>query len=301
MVEDYYSRSPARGSGISLRAVMGTTLFAFVGGAALVGWLAWDGRLALPGSPAAVQQVADPGFAVKPTPLPAPTPAAQAALASNFETRMAALESKLDRLDLQANAAAGNTARAEALMVAFATRRAVERGADLGFLAEQLKLRFGDAQPDAVATVLDAARRPVLLDQLASQLDQLGPQLAQASASEDGWDRFTRELSGLFVIRRDNAPSTRAEDRLDRARLLLRTGQVGVAIDEVSRLPGGKAAGQWIASAQRYLDTQRALDQLETVALLEPEKLKTATGAALRQTSPAAAMPTPGAALEDAG
>lgn len=301
MVDDYYSRTPARNAGISLRAVMATTLFAFAGGAAMVGWLVWDDRIQLGDKPAAVQQVANTGFAVKPTAVPGPVPARQAAQASGFEARVAELEAKLDRLDLQASAAAGNSARAEALMVAFATRRAIERGADLGFLAEQLKLRFGDAQPAAVATVLEAARQPVLLDQLASQLDSLAPKLADAPVSEGGWERFKREVSGLFVIRHDHAPSTRPEDRLDRAKLLLRTGQVGVAIDEVSRLPGGSEASAWIASARRYAETQRALDQLETVALLEPEKLKTSTGAALRQPSPAAAAPTPGAVLEDEG
>jgi hypothetical protein len=300
MVEDYYSRTPTRTSGISLRAVMGTTLFAFVGGAVLVGWLVWDDRIQLGDRPAAVQQVANSGFAAKPSPLPGPTSSKQAVQASGVEARIAELEAKLDRLDLQASAAAGNSARAEALMVAFATRRAIERGADLGFLGEQLKLRFGDAQPAAVATVLEAARQPVLLDQLASQLDSLAPRLADAPTSEGGWERFKRELSGLFVVRRDHAPSTRPEDRLERAKLLLRTGQVGVAIEEVARLPGGSEASAWITSARRYAETQRALEQLETAALLEPEKLKTSTGAALRQPSPAAAMPTPGAVQDGA-
>jgi hypothetical protein len=287
MPEDYYSTTPRRASGPSLRAIFALVLLAFLGGALLIGWLVWDKRIDLDGSNAAVP-AAQSSFAA----LPAPTPSAvasQAAATAGFETRVAALEARLARLDLEAAATEGNTARAEALMVAFAARRAVERGVPLGFLSEQLKLRFGDAQPAAVATVLDAAKTPVTLDKLAADLDALGPALAQASKAEGGWDSFTRELSSLFVIRRDIAPPARAEDRLERARLMLRSGQADLAIAEVERLPGRAAAGAWIAAARRYGEAQRALEQLETAALLEPERLRGSGGEALRAPSPAAA------------
>jgi hypothetical protein len=288
MPEDYYSTTPRRASGPSLRAIFALVLLAFLGGALLIGWLVWDKRIDLDGSNAAVP-AAQSSFAA----LPAPTPSAvasQAAATAGFETRVAALEARLARLDLEAAATEGNTARAEALMVAFAARRAVERGVPLGFLSEQLKLRFGDAQPAAVATVLDAAKTPVTLDKLAADLDALGPALAQASKAEGGWDSFTRELSSLFVIRRDTAPPARAEDRLERARLMLRSGQADLAIAEVERLPGRAAAGAWIAAARRYGEAQRALEQLETAALLEPERLRGSGGEALRAPSPAAAV-----------
>lgn len=290
MAEDYYSTTtPARrAGGPSLRAILSLVTLAFLGGALLIGWLVWDGRIELGGKSAAPQPVAGKNFAA----LPAPTPSAaasQAAATAGFEARVAALEARLARLDLKAAATEGNTARAEALMVAFAARRAIERGVPLGFLSEQLKLRFGDAQPAAVATVLDAARAPVTLDQLAGDLDALAPALAQAPKQEGGWDRFTRELSGLFVIRRDSAPSIRPEDRLGRARLMLRTGQTDLAIAEVERLPGSTAANDWIGGARRYAEAQRALEQLETAALLEPERLRGSGGGALRAPSPAAA------------
>ncbi len=288
MAEDYYSAPPRR-NGPSLRAVLALVILAFLGGALLIGWLVRDGRIEL-GGKAAVVPATQARFGVLPAPAPAVV-TSQAAATAGFEARVAALEARLARLDLEAAAAEGNTARAEALMVAFATRRAVERGAPLGFLSEQLKLRFGDAQPAAVATVLDAAKTPVTLDKLAGDLDALGPALAQAPKQEGGWDRFTRELSGLLVIRRDSAPSVRAEDRLERARLMLRTGQTDIAIAEVERLPGSSAAGTWIGAARRYSEAQRALEQLETAALLEPERLRGSSGEALHAPSPAAATP----------
>ncbi len=289
MPEDYYSSTPRR-TGPSLRAILALVTLAFLGGALLIGWLVWDGRLALGNSAPAAAPTAQSGFAI----LPAPTPSAaasQAAATAGFEARVAALEARLARLDLEAAAAEGNTARAEALMVAFAARRAIERGVPLGFLSEQLKLRFGDAQPAAVATVLDAAKAPMTLDKLAADLDALGPMLAKTPKDKGGWDSFTRELSSLFVIRRDTAPSASPADRLERARLMLRSGQAELAVAEVGRLPGSSAAGAWMAAAQRYGEAQRALEQLETAALLEPERLRSSSGEALRAPSPAAASP----------
>lgn len=297
MPEDYYASPSHRAGGPSLKAMLALVVLAFLGGALLIGWLVWDGRIALDGKAAAPQPVAGGTFATLPAPAPSAA-ASQAAATAGFEARVAALEARLARLDLEAAATEGNTARAEAMMVAFAARRAIERGAPLGFLSEQLKLRFGDAQPAAVTTVLDAAKEPVTLDRLASDLEAAGPALAQAPKDEGGWDRISRELSGLFVIRRDSAPSTRPQDRLDRAKLLLRTGQTEAAIAEVTRLPGGGAAGSWIDAARRFAEVQRALDQLETAALLEPERLRSSSGAALRAPSPAAASPTPASAAQ---
>lgn len=266
---------------------------AFLGGALLIGWLVRDGRIALSAQNAADRPAVQSSFAAAPAPSPSAA-ASQAAATAGFEARVAALEARLARLDLEAAAAEGNTARAEAMMVAFAARRAIERGVPLGFLTEQLKLRFGDAQPAAVATVLDGAKTPVTLEKLVSELEALGPALAEAPKQEGGWDRISRELSSLFVIRRDSTPSTRPADRMERAKLLLRTGQTTAAIAEVERLPGNAEAGSWIASARQYEAMERALDQLETAALLEPERLRASNGTALRQPSPATTTVAPG-------
>ena len=116
------------------------------------------------------------------------------------------------RLDLQAQAAAGNAARAEGLLISFATRRSIERGAELGYLADQLRLRFGDALPNAVRTLTDMSRNPVTLDQLLARLEGLEPKL-RSSPQEPSLHRLRRELSNLFVIRRQSAPSPEAADR----------------------------------------------------------------------------------------
>jgi hypothetical protein len=204
-----------------------------------------------------------------------------------METRVAELEQKLDKLDLEAAAASGNAARAEALLVAFATRRLVQRGAPLGYLEDQLKLRFGAAQPDAVATVINFAHDPVTLDRLTARLEALGPMLAKAPPTEGGWNRIKRELSDLFVLRHEStsaAPDPRL--RLDHARVALQEGKVEDAIADVRLMPGAALAQEWITQTQRYDTVQRALDAIETTALLEPKTLHDGAGREIAQPSP---------------
>ena len=199
---------------------------------------------------------------------------------------MAAAEQRLARLDLQAQAAAGNTARAEGLLIAFATRRALEKGAELGYLADQLRLRFGDAMPNAVDTIIRTSRDPITLDQLIARLEGLSPRLAKAS-EQDGFARFTEELSQLFVVRRESAPSPQPQRRLDRARLFLESGRTDSAIAEVRNLPGADRAEGWLRDAERYAAAQRALDLIETAAVLEPRRLRDGAGNRIEQPSPA--------------
>ncbi len=267
---------------------MGTSLLAFIGGAALLGWLVFDDRLPFETGFGRAEVAAPPA---QPSPIAGALPApaiAPATTVGGMDQRIAALEQRLTRLDLQAAATEGNTARAEALLVALAVRRTIERGVPLGYLENQLKLRFGDAQGNAVATLIANAQRPVTIDRLGSDLDALAPALLGAPKNEGGWQRFTRELSGLFVIRRGDAASAQPDLRLDRARLMLRSGQVDAAITEVERLPGADVAADWLNSARRYDASQKALDLIETSALLEPEKLKDAAGLAVQQPGPGA-------------
>ena len=163
-----------------------------------------------------------------------------------IDQRLAAAEQRLARLDLQAQATAGNTARAEGLLIAFATRRAIEKGAELGFLADQLRLRFGDAMPNAVRTIIDQSRNPITLDMLTARLDGLAPSLSEPDR-RFSWDLVRNELSQLFVVRRESTPSPQPERRLDRARMFLESGRTEAAIAEVRNLPGADNAAQWIA------------------------------------------------------
>lgn len=205
-----------------------------------------------------------------------------------IDQRVAALEQRLTALDLKSQAAVGNAARAEGLLIAFAARRAIERGSPLGYLEDQLRLRFGDARPNSVQTVIDAAEKPVTLEQLMARLHTLSGNLVQAPKNEGFMARLSREMSELFVIRRESDPSPAATLRLERARLFLETGRVDAAVAEVRRLPNAPAAALWIADAERYGSVMRALELLETTAILEPRDLRDARGIAVEQPSPVA-------------
>jgi hypothetical protein len=284
MPEDYYA-PPSPRSGSSLKAVLAAVLLSFVGGAALLAYLVQDGRIELGPEPAAPQSAAM-------LPAPAAAPSAAPVPTTTLEAKLADLERRMAQLDLQAAAFGGTSARAEGLLVAMAARRTIEQGKPLGYLEGQLKIRFNAARPEAVKTLLEAARSPVTLDQLSAQLEDLGPALLGTPQNEGGWDRFKRELSGLFVIRRDSGHAKRPAQRLDQTRLLLRSGRIDEAIAEVARLPGSAAAKDWIFAAQRYSAAQAALAQVEEAALNEPERLKSATGEAIRQPG-LAASPVP--------
>jgi len=204
-----------------------------------------------------------------------------------LDARVAAMEQRLTRLDLQSQAAAGNAARAEGLLIAFAARRAIERGAPLGYLADQLRLRFGDARPNAVQTVIDASQNPVTLDQLLARLDGLAASLVQSPADEGMLQWVGRELSQMFIVRREDTPSPVAERRLERARLFLQSGRVEAAVAEVRNLPNAVDALDWMADAERFAAAQRALELIETTAVLERRDLRDGSGERVEQLSPA--------------
>jgi hypothetical protein len=221
-----------------------------------------------------------PAFAGQPAQSPATVQAIAAA--SVMDLRLAELERRLTRIDMQAQTASGNAARAEGLLIAYAARRTLDRGAPLGYLEDQLRLRFADAQPNSVETLIAAAHAPVTLDMLYAQLAALAPKLTGAPANENIWGRVRRELAGLFVIRQQAGALIRPEDRIASAKLLLTAGKTGEAIGEIERLP-------WIASARRYDAIQRALDLIETTAMLDPHRLRDGAGAQIDQRSPLAA------------
>lgn len=281
MPEDYYSSTTpsTRKPGGTLRVVLASIVLAFLAGAALVGWLVWDGRIAL-------SSKSDDQSAAVAGPLAPPGATAAPVTGALLEQQVTALEQRLARIDLQAAASEGNSARTEAMLVALAARRAIERGSPLGYLEVQLRARFGAARPTAVDTVIAAARQPVTLVQLLAELDALAPALTGQGPQESGWARFRRQMSDLFVVHRDAPGESDPPARIARARLLLQSGQVDAAIDEISWLPGAKAAEAWTAKARRYSDAVKALDQIEQAALAEPEKLKAGTGEQVRQPGP---------------
>lgn len=296
---DTYSPS-SRPSG-SLKPILAVAIAAFLFGALAVGYFAWTSgfHFGLRSDPDPVEQQPSPtAFEPQPvlSPVPTPSPTASEAVASDrveqvaeqqggIDQRLAAAEQRLSRLDLQAQAAAGNAARAEGLLIAFAARRSLDRGAELGYLADQLRLRFGDAKPNSVQTIIDFSRNPVTLDVLVARLEGLAPELTDAT-DDPLLERIGHELSQLFVIRRETTPSPRPERRIERARFFLESGRVNKAIEEVRNLPGAEQARRWIADAERYVAAQRALDLIETSAVLEPRRLRDGSGNPIAQPSP---------------
>lgn len=193
--------------------------------------------------------------------VPEPLAAVDAARISTIESRLAAIENK-------AQAAAGSAGRADALLVAFAARRAIDRGVALGYLEPLLLQRFGDRHQAAVATVITASRQPAQLDILVQQYETLGPALRGGGPEESWWVGVKRELGSIISIHRADTPSPQPQARYDRALARLKAGQVDAALAETMRLPGAANADAWVISARRYIAAHRALDELESAALL---------------------------------
>ena len=71
---------------------------------------------------------------------------------------------------MRPSARKGSAGRADALVVAFAARRAIDRGVALGYLENLLVDRFGAQHPAAVATIITASHQPVRLNDLIERL-----------------------------------------------------------------------------------------------------------------------------------
>lgn len=288
-------------------------LASFVIGGSLVGYVVWYNYQA--DEPAAVTAQSVPELpaaepvegdaSATPSDSASPTPLAEAAAAleegdaqgaaevvtrvvdqqGGIDQRLAAAEQRLARLDLQAQAAAGNAARAEGLLIAFATRRAVERGAELGYLSDQLRLRFADQWPNAVSTIISFSRDPLRIDNLTARLEGLGPQLVEQDEGVS-WERIQREMSELFIVRRESTPSPQPQLRLQRARIALEQGRYQNAIDEIKAMPGAAQAQVWITDAERFKAAMEALEVIETAAVLDQSGLRDGVGNLVNQPSP---------------
>lgn len=202
-----------------------------------------------------------------PTAVPAVQQGAQP-LAVADAARIAALESRLAAIETQAQAAAGSAGRADALLVAFAARRAIDRGVALGYLEPLLVQRFGASHQAAVATIVTASRDPVRLDRLTADYAELGQALRGGGPDEGWWAGFRRELGSIVSIHRADTPSPQPQARFDRALARLESGEVDQALAETMRMPGAANASAWIAQARRYIAAHRALDEIESAALL---------------------------------
>lgn len=280
------------------RAMVIGVLAAFLLGAGVVGWLGWNGKLDryLPQDSTATAAPLPPPAKMAATPAVTPAPVGVDAVAdparvATLESRLAMLEDRLSRVNFQASAASGNAARAEGLLIAFAARRMIDRGQPLGYLEDQLKLRFTNAQPRAVQTLTTFAQNPVTLEQLVTRLDTMTPKLADFPPDTTTWSWLRAELGSLFTVHRERTLTILPEARIGRAKLLLAAGRVEDAIAQISRLPGAEVATDWIADARRFGDAQQALDLIETTAMIERRGLQDGEGRGVEEPSPLAQPP----------
>jgi hypothetical protein len=247
----------------SWTATLAWALLLLVTGAALATWglSRWESAARFVG----VAPPPSPPVAFRTVPQPlAPTATADASSAA----KVTELEGRLRVVENATRRTAGAAGRADALLVAFATRRAIDRGVPLGYLETLLADRFGAQYPRAVAAIITASRDPVTLDQLIADYERLGPALRRGAPDESLWQSFRREMGSLIAVRRASAPSGKPQARYERALEQLQNGQADAALAETMRLPGAARAEDWVTRARRYVVAHRALDEVESAALL---------------------------------
>ena len=248
-----------KGMGWGARLILALA-FIMVGAAAAVWSLAHYPRAATTlGVAPATQGTVAPGQNLARVPGPPPSAANQ---------RIAALEQRLSQVENSTQRAEGFAGRADALVVAFAARRAIDRGVALGYLENLLVDRFGAQHQAAVATVITASHQPVRLEDLRSEYEALGPALRRGDPKDSWWTGLRREMGSLVELHRADKPAVNAEARYMRAQLRLSTGDVDQALAETMRMPGAARASDWVQKARRYVAAHRALDEIESAALL---------------------------------
>ena len=245
-------------------ATLAWGLLLLLAGAGLATWglTKWDGGARFfgvaPRAPLALS-AAPVANAAQPTPQ----------IAQNSE-KIGALEARLAAVESATRETAGSFDRADALLIAFAARRAIDRGVPLGYLEGLLVNRFGAGHQYAVARVITAARAPERLDRLTDDYRGLAKVL-RGGAPDEGWmTSLRRQVGSLANIRYADNPSPRPRARYDRALAALESGEVPAALAETQRLPAAPypAVQAWTERARRYVATQRALDELESAALV---------------------------------
>ena len=282
-MSDYAPTDSPRARGPKMGVIVALIGLAFLAGLGLMGYavrtLPWFANLYAPSSAstiAAQKQAASSAGYIPSQPLgpdgePTATPTIDTAILATREATLAAqltaLEARTAAITTEAAAAGGQATRAEGLMVAFAARRALDRGVGLGYLEEQLRLRFGQAQPRATTLLIQASHQPVTLEDLRQGLDTIAPEIT-TSTGDDWLDTIQHQIDSLIVLRKAGTPSPMPTDRLARARRLLEAGQVEAARAEVARLPGAAQAGNWMSAARRYVVARQALDVIENTALI---------------------------------
>jgi hypothetical protein len=253
-----------RGTSWSARLLIGLVLI--LAGAAAAAWgLAHYAPAArfLGIVPAAQAPLTPKPAPLAPAPAQPPPPATQPSSA-----QLAELQARLARVENATQRAEGFAGRADALVIAFAARRAIDRGVALGYLEPLLMDRFGSQHQQAVATIVTGARQPIRLNDLIAEYETLGPNLRRGGPQDSWWTSVRRELGTLIEVHPAQRPAVNPDARFGRARMRLATGDVDLALAETMRLPGAANAQDWVTKARRYIAVHRALDEIESAALL---------------------------------
>lgn len=259
-MSDYSTAQSASSSGMKFKHFILLLLIAFAGGAAATWWLADSFGILAP----TAQETADAKNIAASLPAAGTTAQVQGQVVPIYITD---------------SAISGDAVRGEGLLLTYAARRALDNGAPLGYLAEQLRLRFGATQPQAVATIISAAQAPVTINKLQTELSALAPMLVSGHRDTGAWSSVKSELSQLFVLRRDEGTMRTPEQRLIRAQAFVEAGNLSAAMLEVAAMPGAPAAKSWMVRAKRYADARKALVRLEQMALIRPVVMPVAPAA----------------------
>lgn len=276
---------PAPRGRIKLKHIMLLLLIAFGGGGVAMWWLADSyGVLTQP-----VKQDAAETDSTN-----APPPAGNVALApAPVAGTTAQVDGQAIPVYIANPSISSDAVRGEGLLLTYAVRRTLENGAPLGYLAEQLRLRFGATQPQAVATIISAAQAPVTVANLQAELSGLAPVLLSGNRDTSFRTTMQRELSQLFVLRRDGGTLLVPEQRLVRIQALVESGKIMGAMQDVAAMPGASAAQSWMARAKRYSDARKALDRLEQMALIRPVVVPVPLPAPVQAPAPETSAQTP--------
>ena len=260
-MSDYQTAQSTSRGGIKFKYIMMLLLVAFAGGGVATWWLANSYGVLAP----AAQNAGEEESTVAPLPIGnvAPAPAPVAGTTTQVEGQVVPVY-------VTDPAISGDAVRGEGLLLTFAVRRTLDNGSPLGDLSEQLRLRFGATQPQAVAAVISAAQAPVTISNLQTELTGLAPVLLTGNRNTSVWATIKREMSQLFVLRRDGGSAPAPEQRLFRAQVFVEAGNLSAAIVEVAAMPGDSAAQSWMVRAKRYDDARKALERLEQMALIRP-------------------------------
>jgi len=180
------------------------------------------------------------------------------------------LEKRIESIGNIETSSAGYPAPQNDVATALRARRAIESGASLGYIENQLGQRFGDRFPQAVDAIGNLAQSPVTLSELRDDIARNGSRMIGRGSDASIWERFNLELDELFMLRKRGDASTSPAHILQLAEENIGKGDLAEAIKKIQELPENNATKSWLEVAQRYQNANNALDILERAALAAP-------------------------------